>query len=133
MQSISEIIVQPEDIDHLGHVNYMKYLYYFESGVGEWFQNIGKPIEELTQESLGFALVKFDVSYMKEARFGDVLNVVTTLTHVGNKSFVLKQDIYNQNDVNITECTKTFVMFDITTRKSTQVIDQIVQNFNRVG
>ena len=133
MQSISEIVVKPEDIDHLGHVNYMKYLYYLEEGIGKWYRQAGVSMEELDQKKLGTVVIKFDLSYLKEARLGDTLKVMTTLTHVGNKSFVLKQDIFNQNDVHLTECMKTFVMFDTTTRKSTSVIDEIAHHFKSVG
>jgi YbgC/YbaW family acyl-CoA thioester hydrolase len=133
MQSISEIIVKPDDIDHLGHVNYMKYLFYLEVGIGEWYRQAGVSMDELTKKKLGTVLIKFDLSYLQEARLGDTLKVITTLMKVGNKSFVLKQDIYNQNDVPITECTKTFVMFDTTTRKSTPVIDEIARQFKSVG
>ena len=132
MKSCTEIIVKPDDIDHLGHVNYMKYLYYLESGIGEWYRQAGVSMNELDQKNLGTVLVKFDLSYLREARLGDSLKVITELLRVGNKSFVLKQDIMNQNDVHITECTKTFVMFNTTTRKSTAVIEGIARHFNSV-
>jgi YbgC/YbaW family acyl-CoA thioester hydrolase len=132
MKSCTEIIVKPDDIDHLGHVNYMKYLYYLESGIGEWYRQAGVSMYELDQKNLGTVLIKFDLSYLREARLGDSLKVVTELMQVGNKSFVLKQDIINQNDVHITECTKTFVMFNTITRKSTAVIEGIARHFNSV-
>ncbi|MDQ0270403.1 acyl-CoA thioesterase [Cytobacillus purgationiresistens] len=130
MEIITEIIVQQEDIDHLGHMNYMKYLTYLEKGVIEWYAKSGVGKEGLDKRNLGTVLIKFDVSYIHEARLGDKLRIMTNLTYVGNKSFVLKQDIYNENQEHLTDCKKTFVMFNLETRKGVPVIEEIAQQFS---
>lgn len=134
MQSIKEIIVKQEDIDQLGHVNYMKYISYLEEGIIDWYEKAGVPFQVLQKENLGMVVIKFDVSYQKEARLGDTLKIITTPVHIGTKSFTFKQDIYNQKDVHITESNKIFVMFNTATRKSVPVIEQISRNFiNELG
>lgn len=125
MQTTTKIIVAPEDIDQLGHVNYLKYILFLEKGVGHWYKQAGVNFRELREKDLGTVVLKMDISYQKEARLGDTLNVTTTLTHVGNKSFSLKQVIHNQDDIQITEATKTFVMFNTSTRKGVPVIEEI--------
>ena len=132
MQTMTEIIVKQEDIDHLGHVNYLKYIYYLELGMGDWYRQAGVSMDELSEKNLGTVLINIDLSYLKEARLGDTLKVITSLSKVGNKSFVLKQDIYNSVDVQITDCRKTFVMFDTIARKSTPVVDEITCHFNPI-
>lgn len=129
MQTTTEIIVQDEDLDYLGHVNYNKYISYLEEGVGDWYEGVDITHAYLAENKIGTVLVKFEVNYLKEARLGEVLKVVTSPGKLGNKSFVLKQEIYNQQDEVITECMKIFVMFDITSRKSIPVIEQIRLGF----
>lgn len=128
MQTVTKIIVAPEDIDQLGHVNYLKYILFLEKGVSHWYKQAGVNFHELREKDLGTVVLKLDISYNKEARLGDTLNVKTSLTHVGNKSFSVKQEIYNQDDILITEATKTFVMFNTTTRKGVPVIEEIARH-----
>lgn len=125
MQTTTKIIVAPEDIDQLGHVNYLKYILFLEKGISHWYKQAGVNFYELREKDLGTVVLKMDISYQKEARLGDTLNVTTTLTHVGNKSFSLKQVIHNQDGIQITEATKTFVMFNTATRKGVPVIEEI--------
>lgn len=129
MQTTTEIIVKEEDLDYLGHVNYNKYIAYLEAGVGDWYAGVGLSHAYLAENKIGTVLVKLEVSYLKEARLEDVLRVVTTPSKVGTKSFVMRQEIYNQREEVITESTKIFVMFDISSRKSLPVIEQIRSGF----
>lgn len=129
MQTVTKIIVSPEDIDQLGHVNYLKYILFLEKGVGNWYKQAGVSFRELRAKDLGTVVLKMDVSYLKEARLGDTLFVKTTLTNVGTKSFSVKQEIYNQDDILITEASKTFVMFNTATRKGVPVIEEIARHF----
>jgi YbgC/YbaW family acyl-CoA thioester hydrolase len=130
LRTIFEIVVDEEDIDHLGHVNYLKYITFSEQGVWDWHMKAGVSPDELVKRNLGTVIIKFDISYLMEARLGDTLKIITTPVQLGTKSFTFKQDIYNQNDVHITEFNKTFVMFDTSTRKSTPVIEEIICHFN---
>jgi len=129
MQTHTKIIVSPEDIDPLGHVNYLNYIHYLEKGIKEWHSQAGVPMMEMIQQNLGTVVIKFELSYLKEARLGDTLNIVTTLKNVGNKSFVMEQEIYNQDDILITQATKTFVMFNTLTRKGVPVVNEIARHF----
>lgn len=130
MQTIVEIVVDAEKIDHLGHMNYLEYIIFSEKGMRDWFINAGASHEELVPRNMGMVFIKLDVSYLNEARLGDSLRIITTPVRVGNKSFTIKQDIYNQNNLHITEFNKTFVMFNTTTRKSIPVIEQIARHFH---
>ncbi|WP_433958316.1 acyl-CoA thioesterase [Cytobacillus horneckiae] len=119
---LTEIVVQPEDIDELGHMNYLRYLTYFEKGELDWFARIGVSEEYLITRDIGAVLRKFDVDYLKEARLGDSLKVRTELIHVGSRSFTFQQDMFNSENEQLTECKKTYVMFHLITRKALPVI-----------
>lgn len=127
MQKMIDIVVKAEDIDHLGHMNYMKYLFYLEKGVINWYEMVGIGRKVLDDKGLGTVLIQFDVSYKQEARLGDQLKIITSLTHVGNKSFIVHQEIYNQEEQLLTKCKKVFVMFNTRTRKGIPVVQEIAQ------
>lgn len=57
---LTEIVVQPEDIDELGHMNYLRYLTYFEKGELDWFARIGVSEEYFITRDIGAVLRKFD-------------------------------------------------------------------------
>jgi YbgC/YbaW family acyl-CoA thioester hydrolase len=131
MQRMLEIVVDEEKIDHLGHMNYLQYIIFSEKGMVDWFQHAGASHKEIREQNMGMVFVKLDVSYLYEARLGDSLRLVTSPVRIGNKSFTIKQDIYNQNNVHISELNKTFVMFNTATRKSIPVIEQIAKHFKK--
>ena len=130
MQSIIDIQVEEADIDHLGHVNYMRYIHFFEQGMGDWFQRSGVSFSDWQEKHLGTVVVNFDINYIKEARLGESLKVITDSVRLGTKSFTVKQTIYNEKEELITECNKTFVMFNTSIRKGIQVVEEIVRNFS---
>lgn len=129
MQSVFHIQVEEADIDYLGHVNYARYIHFLEQGMGDWFQRSGVSFSDLQEKQLGTVILKFDINYIKEARLGEILKVITDSVRLGTKSFTVKQTIYNEKEELITECNKTFVMFDISIRKGIPVVAEIAKNF----
>lgn len=83
-----------------------------------------------TRKNIGTVLLKFDILYLAEARAGDTLTIHTIPVRLGTKSFEFKQELYNQAGILTTECNKTFVMFDLITRKSIPVESNIVAHFD---
>ena len=130
MESIVYIRVQEGDIDYLGHVNYTRYVHYFELGMDEWFEKCGMSHSVWKEKHLGTVVVNFNINYIKESRLGETLKVLTVPVRLGTKSFTFQQKIYNKKDELITECDKTFVMFDTSIRKGIPVVEGIAKNFS---
>lgn len=129
MKTIIEIIVCSDDIDDLDHVNNSVYVSYLERGRSDWYSKAGISFESMRTRGIGTVVLRLDILYLKEAVLGDVLKVSTIPIKIGNKSFVFKQEIYNQHEELITEATITNVMLDRQTRKSTAVASEIAQFF----
>lgn len=132
MGNVYHIKVAENDIDHLGHVNYTSYIAYSEKATFDWYRKAGLGPTEMIEGNMGTVLVKLEVEYFKEARFGDEVKIVTIPVELGNKSFVIKQTIFNQHDEHLTEFKKTFVMFNTISRKGIPVIEKIARQFGRV-
>jgi len=131
MESTFHIHVQEGDIDHLGHVNYVRYIHYFEQGMGDWFKKCRRSTSEWKEKHLGTVVVNFDINYIKESRLGETLKVMTVPVRLGTKSFTVQQKIYNAKEELITECNKTFVMFNTSIRKGIPVVEEIARNFSK--
>lgn len=129
MEVTSEIIVTEQDIDVFQHMNYKRYIDYFEKSRADWFIELGLSYAKMAE--LGFAVVilKLETMYKKESRLGDRLTVTTSPHEMGTKSFTLKQVIYNDQQEPITETFCTFVMFDLTLRTSRLVVEEIARQF----
>ena len=129
METIFTLQTHKEDIDQLGHVNNCRYVKFLEDGRVDWYEKCGITLHYFQEMGIGTVVLKMEVLYLKEAKLGDHLKVITTPEYLGNTSFVLKQEIYNQFDEHITDAKVTMVMFDTVSRKSTKVIHQIAVLF----
>jgi YbgC/YbaW family acyl-CoA thioester hydrolase len=133
LETLSEIIVKEDDIDPIGHVNNIRYVSFFEAARGEWYAKGGISYEEMRKRKIGTVILRLEIMFLKEARLGDSLKIITRPKKLGNKSFVFEQTIYNQLEERITEATVTSVMFDTTLRKSIPVVDKIAVRFSSIG
>ncbi|WP_339183407.1 acyl-CoA thioesterase [Oceanobacillus sp. FSL W7-1293] len=129
LETITNIDVMEKDIDNLGHVNNSVYSSYFGIARKEWYHKAGLSLEEKQKRNIGNVIRKIEINFLKEARLGDSLIIITRPLRLGNKSYLLNQNIYNQNHECLTNATVTIVMFDTINRKSIKVIEEIARNF----
>ncbi|WP_158591732.1 acyl-CoA thioesterase [Oceanobacillus halophilus] len=129
MDIITNIIVKEDDIDDLEHVNNSVYLNYLEKARGQWFRRAGISFENMHVQNLATVVLKINITFIKEAKLGDLLKIKTTPFRLGNSSFEVKQEIYNQVEEKITEAIVTSVMLNKTERKSIPVIEKIARQF----
>jgi YbgC/YbaW family acyl-CoA thioester hydrolase len=124
---MTELKVKIADIDALGHVNNSVYVSYLEQARCHWFETAGVSVTDMHNRFVSTVVLRLDIFYVKEAKLDDVLTIKTIPVRLGNKSFVFEQVIFNQKGEIITEATVTNVMFDLITRKSIPVINEISQ------
>jgi YbgC/YbaW family acyl-CoA thioester hydrolase len=129
VEILYEMKVKQEDLDAIGHVNNVHFVAYLEDARGEWYKRTGLSYEDMSVRKVGTVILKMEILFLKEARLGDTLKFMTIPKKLGNKSFVLQQYIYNQSDELITEASITSVMFDLISRKSIAVVDEIAKKF----
>jgi YbgC/YbaW family acyl-CoA thioester hydrolase len=130
VESLTEILVIEEhiDIEPVGHVNNVRFVEFLEAAREEWYKKAGLSYEEMAKKKLGTVILKMNLLFLKEARLGDTLKIITGPQKIGNKSFVFQQKVFNQFDVLILESTVTYVMVDSVERKSIPVVEEIVRN-----
>ncbi|WP_158735616.1 thioesterase family protein [Alteribacillus sp. YIM 98480] len=125
----TEVEVKEEDIDEVGHVNNSVFVSYLEKGRGHWYREAGLSFADMAEQNLGTVVVRLDISFQKEARLGEQLQINTKPVKIGKKSFTFEQTIINEKEEVILEGTVINVMFDKEARKSIAIAKEIIQCF----
>ena len=87
-----------EDTDHSGAVYYANYLKYFERA-REAVIGVHFLVDLWEQQQIGFAVYKAELTYHEAAKFGDILDVRSSLKMDGKYRIVWQQDIWRPNRV----------------------------------
>lgn len=89
-----QIRVYHEDTDLAGIVYYANYLKFIERGRSEWVRARGVDQGALrAQSGIVFAVRRVEADYLRPARFGDDLIVVTRLREMAGARIVLEQEV----------------------------------------
>lgn len=123
--SLIEIQVRSTEIDVNGHVNNAKYLEYLEWGREDWFELNGLDYDTLKSQGAVTVTAKVTANYRREAVQNDRLRIRTWLLSVGNSSFRMSQEIYNQQDVLVLDAEFVIVTVDPATHTSVRVPQSI--------
>ena len=87
--------VYPWHCDHMGHMNVMWYVGKFDEAAWNLLVEIGLTPSYLREHNRGFAVVWMSVEYQQELHAGDVLEVRSTITGVGEKALAVSQTMIN--------------------------------------
>lgn len=110
------ITVRFGETDALGHVNNVSYFIYFEQARVEFFKSLGYRVGK---EGYHFVLVSTSCDYIKQAFFDQDLIVETSVLKVGNKSFQLQHQLFDQHSKElITKGVSVIVILDAAGKKS---------------
>ena len=111
------------DVDMLRHVNNVNQQHYFDVGKNDYFAaTLGLLPGFLKQ---GMITVNTDTSYLSQIRYNTNVVVRTRLEKMGNKSFVLCQQIIDGDNGEVkTESRSVMVAFDFEEQVSIPVPEQ---------
>ena len=80
MQHVTDIEVRYYETDGQGIVHHANYFQYFELARVKMLQAKGHDYAELERDGIFLVVHKISCRYMRPARFGDTLRIVTTAT-----------------------------------------------------
>ena len=88
-----------QDCDMLGHLNNARYLDYFlnareDHTTAHYQLNMGELARE---QSAGWVITKHHISYLKPARQGVVVRILSQLIHFDNSNLVLEMQMRNED------------------------------------
>lgn len=87
------------DTDTGGIVYYAKYLEHLEEARSEYCHSKGVDLVKLTKEGILFPVVHLEIDYKSPAKYGDIIEIGTSVEKIGNASINLDQEIKRGNDL----------------------------------
>ena len=93
MDCLTEIKIRGYHADFYGHVNNARYLEFLEED--RWALLESRiDLQKWVKEGLVFLVVNINMNYRQAVSVGETLIVTTSVEKIGNKSAVLKQEIF---------------------------------------
>jgi thioesterase-3 len=129
MKTSIQIEVRPTEIDVMGHVNNAKYLEYMEWSREDWYNRAGLPFDVFTEMGVGTVTVNININYRKEAKLGQQLTISTEPVRKGRTSFVLKHEIFNEQNELVADAEVTCCTIDLKARKSVPLPKELAAHF----
>ena len=108
------------ETDALRHVN--------NTVVPQWFETAREPVFKVFTPELDLAnwpliLASFTVDFVAQIHYGHDVTVTTGIERIGNSSFVVYQELHQQNTL-VAKGSTTVVHFDYQTRRSALISDE---------
>ncbi len=88
----SHFQVRSYELDSFGHLNHAAFLNYFEQARFDALEACGWPIARILEHDWGIYVVRMQVEYKAEAKWGDQLTVETWVSEVRGSSMTLAQE-----------------------------------------
>lgn len=112
----TEVKIRGYHLDMFRHVNNARYLELLEEGRWAFFD--GNPQFFYRLKDVTFFVVNININYRAAATLGDVLEIRTGISKIGNTSGVLHQEIHDKDTGRlIVDADVTFVMADAKSQK----------------
>ncbi len=108
----TKIRVYYEDTDQMGVVYYGKYLRYYEIGRTEMIRNLGISYKQIEDSGILLPARSVKINYIKPAHYDDLLTIRTIVDQIPKVKFLIKGEIYNQNNELLNEGEVVLVFFN---------------------
>ncbi|PAV49533.1 4-hydroxybenzoyl-CoA thioesterase [Pseudomonas sp. HAR-UPW-AIA-41] len=130
---VIDIVVQPEDIDGLGHANNAVYVSWLERCAWRHSQSLGLDLAEYRRLDRAMAVVRHEVDYLASAYEGDQLQLATWIVESDQR---LKMTRHFQlrrpaDDLTLLRAQTTFVCIELSTGKPKRMPAEFVEGYGR--
>ena len=111
------------DIDGMKHVNNNRILEWFELGGLDIYRYF-TPDLDLDFENWKLIMVRKEADFVGQLRFGEDVEIITYLLKIGNSSFTVGNEVWQNNELKAKGKT-VIVHFDYVTQKSVPIPDDV--------
>jgi len=120
-------IVKEEDLDHLHHVNNVRYVQWVQDVAEEHW--ISKTTESI-RDTYFWVLLKHHIEYKNEAVLGDVIKLVTYVKKSEGVTSVRMVEIYNKHTNKLLTISETtWCLINAKTKRPARITPEIVDLF----
>ncbi|WP_409304568.1 acyl-CoA thioesterase [Peribacillus sp. SCS-155] len=118
---VTKIEPRVSETDGAGHINNTTIPIWFEAGRNEIFRLF---TPDLSFKNWKLVLANMNVDFVRELYYGKEVKIHTWIGRIGNSSFVVKEEIY-QEDMLCARGTATYVNYDLKRKQSQPIPDEI--------
>jgi len=119
--SETQVRVYYEDTDKMGVVYYGVYPRYYEIGRTEMIRELGLSYKEIEDSNILLPARSLNINYLKSAYYDDLLTIRTIVDTIPKVKFLIKTEIYNQQNELINTGEVVLVFFDGKTNKPCRI------------
>lgn len=115
------------ETDLMGIVHHSNYIRYMECGRHDMLVQFGIPIWEIERQGVMAPIVSVESRYLRPARMGDRLKVVTMVDSIPTAKLFIRNEIYNQNGELLNTGKVTLGFIDADTRRPVRAPRRVVE------
>jgi len=132
MKNSTKIKVRGYHLDLYGHVNNTRYLEFLEEA--RWnIKDLYLDLATMHEQELSLVIVNININYRNSAYLGDILEITTVVSRIGNKSVTLRQEIYSEGSTKlVADAAVTFVICDQKSGKAIELTPDLRNQFARL-
>ena len=122
------IQIRFNDVDRYGHVNNNAYFAYYDLGKEEYLRNVLKA--DYRNAEVVPVIANINADFIRPIFYGDEIVIETRISHIGQKSFTLKQRAINKKTgIVVCQCSTVMVCFHLKSQTSAELPERYRKAF----
>lgn len=123
----TSIRVRYGETDPMKYVYYGNYAEYFEVARVELFRSLGMSYDEIEKRGIFLPVSEYKIKYLKPALYDQLLEIRTYIRKIPGIRIEFDYEIYNEENVKITEAYTTLFFLDSETNKIVKCPDYLME------
>lgn len=123
----TSIRVRYGETDPMKYVYYGNYAEYFEVARVELFRSLGMSYDEIEKRGIFLPVSEYKIKYLKPALYDQILEIRTYVKKIPGIRIEFEYEIYNEENVKITEASTTLFFLDSETNKIVKCPDYLME------
>ena len=126
INTTTSIRVRYGETDPMKYVYYGNYAEYFEVARVELFRSLGMSYDEIEKRGIFLPVSEYKIKYLKPALYDQLLEIRTYVKKIPGIRIEFDYEIYNEDQVKITEASTTLFFLDSETNKIVKCPDYLM-------
>ncbi|TDX86412.1 acyl-CoA thioesterase [Epilithonimonas xixisoli] len=127
INTTTSIRVRYGETDPMKYVYYGNYAEYFEVARVELFRSLGMSYDEIEKRGIFLPVSEYKIKYLKPALYDQLLEIRTYVRKIPGIRIEFDYEIYNEENVKITEASTTLFFLDSESNKIVKCPDYLME------
>jgi acyl-CoA thioester hydrolase len=124
-----QLRVRYAETDRMGYCYYGNYAEFLEVGRVEAIRSKGITYKQLEDDGIMLPVSEFQIKYLAPAKYDDLLNIVTCISHLKGTRLYFTYEIFNEDHKKLVEASTTLVFVNAETMKPIHAPDIFINVF----